>query len=74
VLRASDYRRVADQLSENGLAFDSELLCALKCGGATWREVPISWIEKPGGTVKPLRDAWFMLAALLRIRKRMPPR
>jgi glycosyltransferase involved in cell wall biosynthesis len=74
VLRAPDYRRVADQLSENGLAFDSELLCALKHGGATWREIPVSWIEKPGGKVKPLRDAWSMLAALLRIRKRMPPR
>jgi hypothetical protein len=30
--------------------------------------VPVTWIEKKGGKVKPFRDAWGMLAALLRIR------
>jgi len=68
VLRGSDYRRIAPALGEDGLAFDSELLFALKQDGATWSEVPVNWIEKPGGKVKPLRDAWVMLAALLRVR------
>lgn len=70
ILRGSDYRRIADGLLENGLAFDSELLCALKRDGSTWSEIPVNWIEKPGGKVRPLRDAWGMFKALLRIRKR----
>ena len=71
VLRGSHYRRIAPELHENGLAFDSELLCHLKRGGSSWSEIPVSWIEKSGGKVRPLRDAWGMFAALLRIRKRL---
>ena len=70
ILRGSHYRRIAGGLLENGLAFDSELLCALKRDGSTWSEIPVNWIEKPGGKVRPLRDAWGMFKALLRIRKR----
>ena len=70
ILRGSHYRRIAHGLFENGLAFDSELLCALKRDGAAWSEIPVSWIEKPGGKVRPLRDAWGMFTALLRIRRR----
>jgi dolichyl-phosphate beta-glucosyltransferase len=71
VLHGSHYRRIADGLIENGLAFDSELLCALKKNGTAWSEIPVSWTEKAGGKVRPLKDAWGMLAALLRIRKRL---
>lgn len=70
VLKGGDYRRIAGRLQENGLAFDSELLSALAKSGALWTEVPVNWIEKKGGKVKPLRDAWGMLAALIRIRRR----
>lgn len=70
ILRGSHYRRIAGGLLENGLAFDSELLCALKRDGSTWLEIPVNWTEKPGGKVRPLRDAWGMFKALLRIRKR----
>jgi len=68
IIKASDYRRVVEGLSENGLAFDTELLSALHRSGAEWLEIPVSWEEKKGGKVKPLRDAWPMLMALLRIR------
>ena len=71
ILRGSDYRHIAPQLFENGFAFDSELLCALKHEGAEWLEMPVSWIEKSGGKVRPLHDAWGMFVALLRIRKRL---
>ncbi len=71
ILRGDPYRRVADRLRENGLAFDSELLSALVSDGSCWREIPVNWEEKKGGKVKPLRDAWAMLAALFRIRWRM---
>ncbi len=71
ILRGTHYRRIAHGLSENGLAFDSELLCALKRDGATWSEIPVTWIQKPGSKVRPLHDAWGVFKALLRIRKRL---
>jgi len=74
ILQGSDYRQVAPRLAENGLAFDSELLATLKRDGATWSEIPVNWIQKKGGKVHPLRDAWGMLAALLRVRKKLATR
>lgn len=71
VLRGDDYRQIAEQLIEPGLAFDSELLATMSHSGLTWREQPVTWHEKPGGLVRPSRDAWPMLAALWRIRKRL---
>ena len=68
VLNAAAYRRIAANLTEHGLAFDSELLVSLKRDGASWQEIPVNWIQKSGGKVHPLRDAWGMLAALLRVR------
>jgi dolichyl-phosphate beta-glucosyltransferase len=70
VLQGTGYRKVSRELRENGLAFDSELLFALKRKGEGWLEVPLNWTEKEGGKVKPMRDAWGMLAALVRIRLR----
>lgn len=67
VIEATSYRRIAAMLCENGLAFDCELMATLKRDHAQWIEVPINWIEKGGGKVKPLRDCWGMLAALVRI-------
>jgi hypothetical protein len=69
VLAGPAYRRIASKLRENGLAFDSELLCALQNDGTKWLEVPVTWLEKKGGKVNPLLDTWKMLAALLRIRR-----
>jgi hypothetical protein len=71
VLHGGQYRRVAPLLREDGWAFDSELLAALHRDGSDWLEIPINWEEKKGGKVKPLRDAWLMLAALFRIRRRL---
>lgn len=71
VLLATDYRPVAETLKENGLAFDAEMLTALSERGAQWQELPVTWIEKEGGKVNPLRDAWGMLAALWKIRVRL---
>lgn len=70
VIKGSDYRVIARRLDEDGLAFDAELLSTLNWSGATWIEVPVNWVEKGGGKVKPLKHAWGMLAALLRIRSR----
>ena len=70
VLRAADYRRIAPDLREPGLAFDSEMLCALHHSGAAWQEHPVNWTQKHGGKVHPMIDAWGMLRALYRVRKR----
>jgi dolichyl-phosphate beta-glucosyltransferase len=67
VIEAASYRRIAPTLCENGLAFDCELMNALKQNHSPWIEVPINWVEKRGGKVKPLRDCWGMFAALVRI-------
>ncbi len=71
LLLGADYRPVAPLLKEDGLAFDAEMLTALADHGVKWKELPVTWIEKDGGQVKPLRDAWGMLAALWRIRGRL---
>lgn len=71
VIRGEDYRRIAARLEEPGLAFDSELLAALAGDGATWSELPVNWREKSGGRVRPLRHAWKMIGALLRVRRRL---
>lgn len=68
VIKGGDYRRIARRLVENGLAFDSELLAALSHSGAEWIEIPVNWVEKKGGKIKVLRDAWRMFTALLNIR------
>lgn len=67
ILRGVDYRRVADGLSENGFAFDSELLIRLARSGCDWREIAVSWAEKESSKIKFLRDAWDMMAALWRL-------
>jgi glycosyltransferase involved in cell wall biosynthesis len=69
-IKGADYRRVAGQLAESGLAFDSEMLAALSRSGAEWSERPVNWIQMKGGKIHPARDAWPMLAALWRIRNR----
>ncbi len=70
IINGDDYRHILPRLSEDGLAFDSELLFTLNRGGAAWLEIPVSWTEKSGGKVKPLRDVWGMLAALVKISRR----
>ena len=68
VILGNDYRRVAGGLRENGFAFDSELLVRLAKAGCVWHELPVGWTQKKGGKIRPLRDAWGMIAALWRLR------
>ncbi len=65
------YRAVFANLKERGFVFDVELLLALRENGTCIEEMSIPWSEQPEGKVNPLRDAWGMIAALLRIRRRM---
>jgi len=71
VIPGRGYREVAGLLRERGFIFDVELLLALEQRGYALQELRIPWTEIPAGKVHPVRDAWAMLIALLRIRKRM---
>jgi dolichyl-phosphate beta-glucosyltransferase len=70
VVPAEGYRRISGQLEERGFIFDVELLLALENAGYKLEELRIPWSEMPGGKVNPLRDAWAMIAGMLRIRRR----
>jgi glycosyltransferase involved in cell wall biosynthesis len=70
VIPAEGYRQVSGNLQERGFIFDVELLLALDLAGYKLKELRIPWREMPGGKVNPLRDAWGMIAGLLRIRRR----
>lgn len=70
VIPAAGYRKVSPYLREKGFIFDVELLLALEQSGYSIQEMRIPWREIPGGKVHPLRDAWGMIAGLLRIRRR----
>ncbi|MFC7337945.1 hypothetical protein ACFQY0_12205 [Haloferula chungangensis] len=74
VIKGDDYRAIAENLQENGLAFDAELLAELSAAGFSWDEVPVNWSRKGGSRVHPLNDAVDMLAALFRIRRRLRKR
>lgn len=71
VIRGEDFRRIAPMLMEDGLAFDSELLATLGRHGMTWTGVAVNWTEKENGKVRVWRDAWGMLRALIRLRRRV---
>jgi hypothetical protein len=74
VLKGSEFRTIAGKLRESGLAFDAELLAELSAAGFSWDEVPVNWSRVGGSRVHPLSDAWDMLAALFRIRRRLKKR
>ena len=70
VIPAAGYRQISANLQQRGFVFDVELLLALELAGYQIKELRIPWREMPGGKVNPLRDAWGMIAGLLRIRRR----
>lgn len=73
ILPAEAFRSFADDLREDGFAFDVELLAALNRDRRPVVEIPVDWTDQPGSKVRMLRDSIRMTAALLRIRRRFPP-
>ncbi|WP_418279924.1 glycosyltransferase [Halorubrum sp. DTA98] len=69
-LSADVWRVVRDHLREPGFAWDLELLAVAGASGFRIREVPVTWEDKPGSTVAPVRDALSMFAGLVRARHR----
>jgi glycosyltransferase involved in cell wall biosynthesis len=70
LLPAACFHLVDPQLQEQGYCFDLELLLALQRRDVRIVEVPVNWLDQPGGKVRPLRDGIRMLRQLCRLRKR----
>ncbi len=70
LLPAPAWRSIAPHLAVHGFAFDVELLVALLDSGCQVVEVPIDWLEIPGGKVRLVRDSWRMGQDVLAIRRR----
>lgn len=71
VISGRSYRNFASQLRERGYVFDVELLVLLKMYAVHLIQCPVEWEEKARGKINLLRDGWFMLIGLLRIRRRL---
>jgi dolichyl-phosphate beta-glucosyltransferase len=69
LFRRGAARRIFPMLAEKGWAFDVEVLFLAQKLGMVIEEVPVNWSEVEGSKVGSL-DAWRMLLALIRVRRR----
>lgn len=67
-LRTSASRHIFAQLETVGFAFDVELLLLAEALGYQVEEVGVTWEDRPGTTVSPLRDSWRMLRDIFSLR------
>ena len=65
-LTAGAWRQLREELTEEGFAWDVELLAFASAHSLTVQEVPITWHDHPDSTVPPMRAAVEMGTALLR--------
>lgn len=61
---------LAQLVTSNGYAFDVELLWLAGRLGLRVEAVPVTWVDVPGSTVRPLHDATRMLLDVLGTRRR----
>lgn len=64
-LTAGAWRQVREDLTEEGFAWDVELLAFASAHSLTVQEIPITWHDHPDSTVPPVRSAVDMGTALL---------
>ncbi|MFA5644889.1 MAG: dolichyl-phosphate beta-glucosyltransferase [Candidatus Ratteibacteria bacterium] len=67
LFRASAAKNIFSQLTIEGFAFDVEILKIALCQGWKIREVPITWRNAPGSSVKLIRDSFIMTRDLIKI-------
>jgi glycosyltransferase involved in cell wall biosynthesis len=67
-LRRSAALKVHDQLNIADMAFDVNLLYALKRAGCSVIEAPVDWTDHLGSTVRYLRTSLIMFLSVLRLR------
>jgi dolichyl-phosphate beta-glucosyltransferase len=70
IIPTQAWNLIKSDLSENGFAFDVDLLLALQKHGIIVHEVPIDWTDVAGSKVRLLRDSVRMFMAILRLRQR----
>jgi dolichyl-phosphate beta-glucosyltransferase len=67
-----DRAAVADALAQTistGFAFDVELLRRIHDGGGHIAELPVTWTDTPGSTLRPMRDGLAAVAAVSRMHR-----
>jgi dolichyl-phosphate beta-glucosyltransferase len=69
LFRRGAAQRIFPMLAEKGWAFDVEVLFLAQKLGMSIEEVPVNWTEVEGSKIGSL-DAWRMLVALMRVRRR----
>lgn len=68
VMRRKAVEEIHSALRIADVAFDINLLYALKQHGFTVREVPTEWTDKMGSKIKLNRGAWGILLSVIRLR------
>ncbi len=66
----SAWRQMREHLYESGFAWDLELLTVADALGVTVREIPITWRDQPGSTVRPAVDIPQLIRGLIMARHR----
>ncbi|KAB1185427.1 MULTISPECIES: glycosyltransferase [Haloferax] len=67
--RSEVWERVADQMSETGFAFDTELIARVHHNGYEVEETSIDWDDPGDSSVSPVSDVPDMFWSLYRIRE-----
>ena len=67
LLGGESARALAADMTEDGFAFDIELILLANRRGMTVSELPVTWKNDAGSRVDPVTDSWNMLRSLPRI-------
>jgi dolichyl-phosphate beta-glucosyltransferase len=70
LFRGDDARALAEQMHEDGFAFDVELLLLARRRALSIREIPVTWKNDDRSRVDAVGDSWRMLRALPGILRR----
>lgn len=66
---ASTARHIFAQLRTERFAFDVEALLLAEALGYSISELGVTWTDRPGTTVSPIKDSWRMLRDIYGLRK-----
>lgn len=69
LFRTEVAKKIAKKQIINGFEFDVEILTIARENDIRVKEVPVTWIDKEGSKVSPLKDSFKMLKGILKIKK-----
>jgi len=70
-MKASSMRSSVEQLATPHFGFDFELVYRAHLAGLKVVEVPVTWRDREGSKVSPLRDGMIMVGSLFQIRQQV---